>query len=86
MFLFDPARGRRRRALGRDQLAHAAHLLERAVGATSRDLSHRAYGVLAEAMRFFRRKEISDETLAARARARIGRSVSHPHAISVTAN
>jgi len=84
MFMFDPARGRRRRALTRDQMAHAARLLKRATGMTSRDLSHRAQGILAEGSHLFRREEVSDDVLAARVRARIGRSVSHPHAISVT--
>ena len=86
MFMFDPARGRRRRALTRDQMAHAARLFKRATGMASRDLSHRAQGILAEGSNFFRREEVSDDVLAARVRARIGRSVSHPHAVSVTVN
>jgi len=86
MFMFDPDRGRRRRALARDQMAHAARMLARATGATSRDLTHRIYGTLAESGNLFRREEISDDVLTDRVRARIGRSVSHPHAISVTVN
>ena len=86
MFMFDPDRGRRRRALARDQMAHAARMLARATGATSRDLTHRIYGAMAESGNLFRREEISDEVLTDRVRARIGRSVSHPHAISVTVN
>ncbi len=84
MFIFDPARGRRRRALARDQMAHASRRLTRAAGATARDLTHRAQGAMAEGSHLFRRDEVSDEALAARVRAGIGRSVSHPHAISVT--
>jgi uncharacterized membrane protein len=86
MFILDPNRGRRRRALARDQMAHARRLLARATGATSRDLTHRIYGALAEGGNLFRREEISDDVLIERVRARIGRSVSHPHAISVTVN
>jgi uncharacterized membrane protein len=86
MYMFDPVRGRRRRALTRDQMAHAARLLKRATGMTSRDLSHRAHGILAEGSHLLRREEVSDDVIAARVRARIGRSVSHPHAISVTVN
>ena len=86
MFMFDPDRGRRRRALARDQMAHAARILARATGATSRDLTHRIYGAMAESGNLFRREEISDDVLTDRVRARIGRSVSHPHAISVTVN
>jgi uncharacterized membrane protein len=83
MFIFDPVRGKRRRALVRDQLVHAGHLIKRAMGITSRDLSHRAYGVLAEGNHLLHREEVSDEVLEARVRSKIGRSVSHPHAISV---
>src|SRR5262249_24223535 len=86
MFMLDPDRGRRRRALVRDQMTHAARLLARATGATSRDLTHRIYGAMAESGNLFRREEISDDVLTDRVRARIGRSVSHPHAISVTVN
>src|SRR5262245_61046706 len=86
MFMFDPDRGRRRRALARDRMAHAARMLSRAKCATSRDLTHRIYGALAESGNLFRREEISDDVLTERVRARIGRSVSHPHAISVTVN
>jgi len=86
MYMFDPDRGRRRRALARDQMAHAARMLARATGATSRDLTHRIYGAMAESGNLFRREEISDDVLTDRVRARIGRSVSHPHAISVTVN
>jgi uncharacterized membrane protein len=86
MFILDPDRGRRRRALARDQMAHARRMLSRATGATSRDLTHRIYGALAEGGNLFRREEISDDVLTERVRARIGRSVSHPHAISVTVN
>jgi hypothetical protein len=84
MFMFDPDRGRRRRALVRDQMAHVARLLTRAMGATSRDLTHRVYGTMAEGRNLFRRDRVSDEVLTDRVRAQIGRSVSHPHAISVT--
>ncbi|MGH9753932.1 MAG: SRPBCC family protein [Blastocatellia bacterium] len=86
MFIFDPDRGRRRRALARDQMAHAARTFTRATSATSRDLRRRLYGSLAESGNFFRREETSDDVLTERVRARIGRSVSHPHAISVTVN
>jgi uncharacterized membrane protein len=86
MFIFDPVRGRRRRALLRDQLVHAGHLLARATHTTSRDVSHRAYGMLAEGSHLFQHDEVSDEVLPMRVRARLGHSVSHPHAISVTVN
>ncbi|MBO0860532.1 MAG: SRPBCC family protein [Chloracidobacterium sp.] len=86
MFMLDPDRGRRRRALARDQMAHASRVLTRAMSATSRDLTHRVYGTLAEGGKRLRREEVSDDVLSDRIRARIGRSVSHPHAINVTVN
>jgi hypothetical protein len=49
MYVFDPDRGRRRRALARDKAIHAARVASDTVGSTSRDLSNRARGVAAEA-------------------------------------
>lgn len=83
MYLFDPARGKRRRALMRDQLVHASRVLARALPTTRRDLRQRTYGLLAESSRLLPHPEVSNEILEARVRSKIGRSVSHPHAISV---
>jgi uncharacterized membrane protein len=83
MYIFDPDRGRRRRALARDQMAHISHKLSRAMTATSSDLTHRVHGAVAEGGKLFRREEVSDDALTDRVRAQIGRSVSHPRAISV---
>jgi uncharacterized membrane protein len=84
MYLFDPARGKRRRALIRDKAAHGVNKTGDAIGKTSRDLSHRARGVLADAGSLFYRKKFDDEVIVARVRSKLGRLVSHPHAISVT--
>jgi uncharacterized membrane protein len=86
MYMFDPDRGRRRRAMARDRMVHLSRVLSRAMNATSRDLTHRLYGTMAEGRNLLRREEVSDDVLTDRIRARIGRSVSHPHAISVTVN
>jgi hypothetical protein len=48
MYVFDPERGRRRRALARDKAIHAAHVAGDRLGAKSRDLSNRAKGFVAE--------------------------------------
>jgi hypothetical protein len=48
MYILDPDRGRRRRALLRDKLVSASNKASDAVGKTSRDLSNRAQGVIAE--------------------------------------
>jgi len=44
MFLLDPDRGRRRRALARDKAIHLAKSTEKIVVARSRDLGNRASG------------------------------------------
>jgi len=85
MYFLDPDRGRRRRALLRDQLVAGVHKLGDAVDATSRDLSHRAHGVWAEGSHLVKHEKVSDEVLTARVRSRLGRAVSHPHAIQVIA-
>lgn len=51
MYLLDPERGRRRRALLRDQVAHARRVLSERAGSKARDLSNRAHGLAAEARR-----------------------------------
>lgn len=85
MYILDPDRGRRRRALVRDQLVSAAHRAPDAFGATARDLSNRTRGLAAEVGSMFSgEEEVSDEVLAARVRSKMGRVVSHPHAIKVT--
>ena len=47
MYLFDPDRGRRRRALVKDQMIHALNKIDDAIGAISRDLRNRGRGVWA---------------------------------------
>ena len=49
MYMLDPDKGRRRRALVRDQLTSASNSASKALGRTSRDLSNRAQGAVAEA-------------------------------------
>ena len=86
MYIFDPDRGRRRRATARDAAHHIANAFDDAVGKTSRDLSNRAEGLVAELNSIFRCEEADDDVVAARVRSKLGRVVSHPHAIQVAAN
>lgn len=87
MYLFDPERGRRRRALVRDQLVHSGHKLQDAAGATTADLRNRTRGYRG-ALRssLSRRPPPSDSVLGERVRAAIGRVSSHPGAIDVVTN
>ena len=84
MYVLDPDRGARRRALLRDQAARARHKLGDGLDATARDVGNRARGTAAELRSRFRREDVGDEILHERVRSAIGRAVSHPGAITVT--
>jgi BON domain len=83
MYLLDPDGGRRRRALMRDRLVHAAHRTGQAVDSTSRDVTNRARGVVAELRGRLSNVQVDDEVLRERVRARIGTVVGHAGAIEV---
>jgi uncharacterized membrane protein len=86
MYLLDPQRGRRRRALLRDKTVRVLHLVQHAAGKTERDLLERIHGATAEFTGAFAPElEVDDPVLAARVRAIMGRVVGHPGAIEVTA-
>jgi osmotically-inducible protein OsmY len=84
MYLFDPDRGARRRALVRDQAASARHKLGDGLDATARDLSNRAKGTAAELRSRFRQEVVDDTILHERVRSAIGHAVSQPGAIEVS--
>jgi hypothetical protein len=85
MYLLDPARGRSRRARIRDQvtgaLAGGREFLDDAV----HDLRDRAGQVVARSAAGPRADQASDEAIAERVRAKLGRYVAHPRAVSVEA-
>lgn len=85
MYLLDPEQGDRRRALIRDQVARLLRRTGRAAGVTARDVRHRTGGLLAEWRGRFAEHEVGDETLVQRVRSTMGRAVSHPRALDVTA-
>jgi len=86
MYAFDPDKGRRRRALARDKAVSVLLDTRHAAGATRRDVTHRLLGLRARAKRLLRRQPTTDDLqLIERVRARMGRLVSHPHAIQVGA-
>lgn len=86
MYFFDPHVGRRRRARTRDQAAHAARVLGQAGRVTARDTVHRAQGMMASTKRLFQGDgEVSDGALVGRVRSVLGRWVSHPHGVEVSA-
>ena len=83
MYLFDPGAGVRRRAIMRDKLLYYVRKGMRVTDIIARDLAHRTLGVVAEASHLLQNREFDDDVLIARVRTRLGRLVSHPHAIEV---
>jgi uncharacterized membrane protein len=87
MYVMDPDKGRRRRALARDKALSVVGDTQYAFGVATRDASHRVQGWRARARRLFTQEDAPDDLrLIERVRARLGRLVSHPHAIQVGAN
>lgn len=85
MYLLDPGRGARRRALIRDQMVRASHKTADGLDALSRDVANRARGIVAETRGILSHESVGGRKLQERVRAELGRVVSHPHAIDVTA-
>jgi uncharacterized membrane protein len=83
MYLFDPDRGKRRRAEIRNKAKHINCVAIQAAGKTKRDLRNHFLGVVAEIGSLVRSEEVADDVLEARIRSKLGRIVSHPHAIEV---
>ena len=86
MYILDPDRGNRRRALARDKLVAAGNKTSMYAGKLSRDLGNRAQGLVAETRARFRTEQVPDDTLVARVKAELGRHAVHHRALAVTAN
>lgn len=85
MYLMDPDRGRSRRAMLRDKTTSAYREVRMSFERTQADLANRAHGLLARAKSAVQHEPVEEDQLTARVRARLGRLVSHPHAIDVIA-
>jgi uncharacterized membrane protein len=85
MYFFDPSRGTRRRKLVADKAVRARHVAGEALAKSGRDFRNRVTGAAAVARNRFAREEADDRVLEQRVRAILGRVVSHPGAITVTA-
>jgi uncharacterized membrane protein/osmotically-inducible protein OsmY len=83
MYILDPDRGRRRRAMVRDQIIQALHETGDALDAGVRDLNNRAFGAVFNMFSFLLPSRTSDSVLTERIRATLGRCVAFPHAIQV---
>jgi BON domain len=85
MYLFDPDRGKRRRALVRDQFVKAVCNVRDVFDAASRDFVNRGAGLVGETRSLLNRDAPIDDVLVERVRAKIGRYTQHPGAIEVGA-
>ena len=83
MFLLDPDRGGRRRALIRDKAARAANRTTDGLDALTRDVANRARGLTADLRARFDTSTPDSRKLVERVRAELGRVVSHPRAVDV---
>jgi osmotically-inducible protein OsmY len=86
MYFFDPDRGKRRRALVRDKVEAAGNKASDYAEKMGRDIRNRAYGMVAETKALFRQEEVTDDVLADRVRAKLGRYPLHIGAIEVSAH
>ena len=86
MFLLDPDRGRRRRALVRDKAVAANRRLADRTAATLADASSRAHGMVTEARRLWRAEKVADDVLTERVRARLGHVCARPGDVVVEAH
>lgn len=86
MYFSDPNRGRRRRVRARDKIRRLQGKTEKAIDVAVRDLGNRLEGMQAQLSNFlFGRKDIpNDQVMVERVRAKLGRVVSHPHAVEVS--
>jgi hypothetical protein len=87
MYAFDEHRGAKRRAMVRDKLVHAGHLLGHAIKKHGRDLLNRAGGQLAELRSTVRDRtgSISDDQLVSRVRAQLGHVLTHAGLLEILA-
>lgn len=85
MYFLDPDKGSRRRTLVTDKLTSAVNQIPDTVRVTREDLSNRAQGLWYQTQNLFTKQadDASDETVTARVRSKLGRIVSHPHAVNV---
>jgi len=85
-YLLDPNLGRRRRAILRDKVMHAAHHAVDEGEAAARDMQHRTAGYGARLTRPLRRgRQPTTPQLEGRVRSELGRWTSHAHALRVDA-
>ena len=86
MYLWDPERGNRRRALIRDQAVSFKNQTDESLQKATEDLRNRTRGVLAETMGRLSNEESSDWLINERVRAELGRSGYHTGGLQIECN
>ncbi|MGE0172743.1 MAG: SRPBCC family protein [Oligoflexales bacterium] len=82
-YFTDPTAGRRRRIVLRDKACSKASSLSCFLDKAFRDLTHRAYGIMAETRYKVRGKESGEEKIQGRIQSKLGHYVSHPSSVQV---
>ncbi len=85
MFFLDPARGNRRRSLVVNKATKFAREAGKTITDAAEDVRDRAQGIAASVRSRFSNDPPPDEVLAERVRSKLGRIVSHPGSIEVSA-
>ena len=85
MYLLDPKRGRERRSFIGEKALHAAKVASREFQGSGRDLTNRARGFAIETTSRLAEENVPDEVLVERVRSKIGRVLSHPKAVGISA-
>lgn len=85
MYFLDPARGKRRRAVFRGKALQALKEVRTGAETAAGDARNRMFGVIAETLSLAGHREVSDEILVARIRAKLGHLVRYPALIEVKA-
>jgi hypothetical protein len=85
MYVLDPDRGHRRRAMLRDRARHAAAVTRDTLDRKARDVRNRARGLAAEVESRLRCEDVTDDVLEERVRSQVGRAVSSPGDVEVIA-
>lgn len=85
MYFLDPTSGNRRRAVTRDRMLKAGRKTGRAIEGRAKAMAGRAKGLAARARAHFETDTPSDDVLAQRVRTALGRVISHPRLINISA-
>ena len=85
MYFLDPDSGARRRRTMRDKLVRSRHAAGNVLRTTARDVGNRARGLAAETRARLSADDADDRVIEQRVRAELGRAISHPGAIEVSA-